>query len=66
MPPVRDRRCPSCQAVRQTSEFLRDPDLVSAAGLLRRGKCPACGHVAPLLGFQVAEPPAEPDEGAPS
>lgn len=60
------RRCPQCQAVRQASEFRPAQNRTFALSGLQHRRCPVCGHVAPLMGFQIAERPAEPDEGGPS
>jgi hypothetical protein len=58
------RRCPSCQTVHQASAFRRAPIPFNGPGRLQRRTCPACGHVALLMSFQIVERPAEPDEGA--
>jgi ssDNA-binding Zn-finger/Zn-ribbon topoisomerase 1 len=63
--PLRYRRCPNCQEVRQASEFRRATGPTSVVGQLQRRRCPACGHVAPLMTFTIAEGPGEPSEHEP-
>jgi hypothetical protein len=54
---LRYRRCPQCGAVRRTWEVLVNPGPVLVPSQPERGKCPGCGHVGPLMAFQIAEQP---------
>ena len=61
MPPVRYRRCPQCQTVRQASDFRRaggptgTPTFAPRAQ--RRQQCPSCDFVGLLRDFRIAERP---------
>jgi hypothetical protein len=62
--PLRYRRCPSCAVIRQASTFRRAPMQGFARGQLERRTCPACGHVAQLMDFPIAERPDDQGEAS--
>ena len=58
------RRCPGCQAISQASEFWRAAvPFNNERGRRQRRTCPQCGHIAPLVGFPIAERPVRPGGG---
>jgi hypothetical protein len=60
------RRCPQCQVVLPASEFPRATGPTFVIAGQQRRKCLQCGFIGMLMSFQVAERPAEPDEGTSS